>query len=155
MAEIKQKLANSATATISLGSLANNAGRGSTAIDNSSILALEADIAVKIKTASSGVSATGYLDVYLIRSEDGTNYDDSFEGFESIFYGAFTAVNAYKLGSITANANATTYYEVFNTAISGNLPRKFCIGVVNRTGAALDETQSNHAVTYTLKTLQS
>lgn len=151
MAEIKQKLANSASATITLASLANNAGRGTTAIDNSSILALEADIAVKIKTASSGVSTTGYLDVYLIRSEDGTNYDDSFGGTD----GAFTAVNAYKLGSITANANATTYYEVFNTAISGNLPRKFCIGVVNNTGAALDGTGSNHSVTYTLKTLQS
>ncbi len=151
MAEYKQKLANSATATITLASLANDSGRGSTAIDNSSALAIEADIAVKIKTASSEVSATGYLDIYLIRSEDGTNYDDGFGGSDA----AFTAVNAYKLGSITANANSTTYYETFNTAISGNLPRKFCIGVVNRTGASLDGTGSNHAVTYTLKTLQS
>ena len=118
---------------------------------NSSTLALEADIAVKIKTASSGVSTTGFLDIYLIRSEDGTNYDDGFGGTD----GAFTAVNAYKLGSITANANATTYKANFNTAISGNLPRKFCIGIVNRTGAALDGTGSNHSVTYTLKTLQS
>ena len=151
MAEYKQKLANSATATITLASLANGSGRGSTAIDNSSVLGIEADIAVKIKTASSGVSSTGYLDIYLIRSEDGTNYDDSFGGSDA----AFTPVNATKIGSMTANAASTTYYGVFNTAIAGNLPRKFCIGIVNNTGAALDSTGGNHAVTYTLKTLQS
>ncbi len=151
MAEYKQKLANSATATITLASLANAAGRGSTAIDNSSVLGIEADIAVKIKTASSGVATSGYLDIYLIRSEDGTNYDDSFGGSNA----AFTPVNATKIGSMTANAASTTYYGVFNTAIAGNLPRKFCIGIVNNTGAALDSTGGNHAVTYTLKTLQS
>ena len=151
MAEIKQKLANSATATITLASLASGAGRGSTAIDNSSVLAIEADIAVKIKTASSGVSSNGYLDIYLIRSEDGSNYDDSFGGSDA----GWTPVNATKIGSMTANANSTTYIGVFNTAIAGNLPRKFCIGIVNNTGAALDGTGSNHAVTYTLKTLQS
>lgn len=151
MAEIKQKLASSATATITLASLANGSGRGSAAIDNSSALAIEADIMVKIKTASSGVSTTGYLDIYLIRSEDGTNYDDSFGGSDA----AFTPVNATKIGSMMATANATTYIGVFNTAIAGNLPRKFCIGIVNNTGAALDSTAGNHAVTYTLKTLQT
>jgi len=151
MTEIKQKLTTSAAATINLGSLANAAGRGSTAIDNSSTLALEADIMVKIRTSSSGVSTSGYLDIYLIRSEDGSTYDDGFGGSDA----AFTPVNATKIGSMMATAVSTNYIGVFNTAVAGMLPRKFCIGIVNKTGAALDANAGQHAVTYTLKTLQS
>jgi len=151
MAELKQKLADSQAVTITLNSLANGAGRGSNSIDNSSALAPEADIYVKIKTGASGVSATGYVDIYLIKSEDGTNYDDGFGGSDA----AFTPKNVSYIGTISANANATTYQRVFNTLGLGGLPRKFCIGIVNNTGAAFDSTAGNHAVTYTLKTSQT
>lgn len=147
MATTSLLLGTSTAATITIASLANAGGRASTAIDNTSTLALSADVYVKVKTGASGTSATGYVDVYLIRSEDGTNYDDAFGGTD----GAFTPANATKIGIISAVANATTYQAVFNTSMFGELPRKFCIGLVNNSGAALDSTAGNHAVTTTLK----
>lgn len=149
--EIKQKLASSAALTLTLASLANGSGRCSTAVDNSSLNLASADIFLKIKTGASGVAATGYLDVYLVKSEDGTNYDDAFAGSDA----AFTPSNATKIGIISAIANATTYQAVINTELAGNLPRKFAIAVVNNTGAALDSTEGNHAKSYTGKTYQT
>jgi len=149
--EIKQKLADSATATITLTSLANNAGRGSSAIDNSSTLAPRADITVKIKTGSSGASATSCLEVYIIKSENGTTYDDNFGGTD----GTFTPINASKIGIISTPANNTSYISVLNTEIAGTLPRKFCIGIVNKVGGTLSSTASDFSVTYTLKTDQT
>jgi hypothetical protein len=152
MADIKQKLYNADTPTITIASLANDGGRASAAIDNSTDLAFAADIRLKIKTGASGVLATGYIAVYLIRSEDGTNYDDGFAGSDA----AYTPVNAILLGIITANANATTYNKVFDTAELGiTLPSKFAIGIVNKTGAALDSTAGNHGLSVRRKYAQA
>lgn len=148
----KLSLGTSTAMTITLASLANNSGRAATAVDNGTNLSPYADITVKIKTGSSGVSTTGYVDVYIIRSEDGTNYDDVFGGSNA----AYTPVNAQCIGRISATANATTYEKVFDLASSGVLlPRKWSIGVYNATGAAFDSTAENFAVTYTLKWMQS
>ena len=145
MSTIKQIFNTASTATITLASLANGSGRGSTAIDNSTNLFISADIRVRIRTNAAGTSSTGYVEVYLIRSEDGTNYGDGFGGTDA----AYTPVNALLLGTINAVANATTYQKVFDTAELGlTLPAKWCIGIVNRTGAALDSTAGNHSVTY-------
>jgi len=151
MAELKTKLSTSTAFTLTLASLANGSGRATTAVDNSSVNYISADIYLKIKTGASGTLATGYLDVYLVGSEDGTTFEDNFSGTD----GSFTPVNARKIGIISAVANATTYYAVINTALIGDLPRKFCIGVVNNTGAALDSTEGSHAYKYTGKTIQS
>jgi len=152
MATIKQLLGAAASLTITLASLANNAGRGSTAIDNGTTLAFGADIRVKVKTGASGVSSTGYIAVYLVSSEDGTSYDDGFGGSDA----ALTPVNARLLGYITANANSTTYNAVFDTAALGiTLPRKWAICLLNKTGAALDSTAGNHEIKYTEKSVQS
>ena len=151
MAEIKQKLAASVSLTLTLASLANGSGRCSAAVDNSSLDLISADITLKIKTGASGVSSSGYLDVYLVRSEDGSNYDDSFAGSDA----AFSPVNATQIGIISAVANATTYLAVLSTELAGNPPRKFAIAAVNNSGAALDSTEGNHAKTYTGKTYQT
>ncbi len=148
MATVKQAFGTATAATITIASLANAAGRASTAIDESTNLYVSADVRVKIKTNAAGTSATGYVAVYLVRSEDGTNFDDGFGGTD----GAFTAVNATLLGYITANANATTYQAVFDLQQLGiTLPRKWCIGIMNQSGAALDATAGNHEVKYTEK----
>jgi hypothetical protein len=152
MADIKQKFGTAAAMTITLASLANDGGRAATAIDNSTTLALSADVRVKIKTGASGVSSTGYVAVYLIRSEDGSAYDDAFGGSDA----AYTPVNAQLLGVITANANATTYHKVFDLAELGiTLSRAWSIAVINKTGAALDSTAGNHEIKYTEKLVQS
>lgn len=143
MASIKQALNTAAAMTITLASLANGSGRAATAIDNSSGLYLDADIRVKVKTNAAGTSATGYCDVYLVSSEDGTNYDDAFAGSDA----AITPVNVRKLGTITTNANATTYIGLFSVASLGiTLPTKWSIAIVNNSGAALDSTGGNHSV---------
>jgi hypothetical protein len=141
MASIKTGLNTAATATITLASLANGSGRASTAVDNTSGLYISADIRVKVKT--SGTSATGYASVYLIRSEDGTNYDDAFGGSDA----AYTPINALLLGTILTPATAT-YVRVFDTAELGlSLPAKWSIGIVNSTGNALTATAGDHSVT--------
>jgi hypothetical protein len=147
MANIKQALNTAGTATITLASLANGSGRASTAIDNSTGLYLSADVRVKVTTG--GTSATGYAEVYLIRSEDGTNFDDAFGGSDA----AYTPVNALLLGTIATPATAT-YVKTFDTAELGlTLPAKWCIGIVNRTGNTLSATAGNHSVTYREKFL--
>lgn len=140
MSNIKQALGAQADLTITLASLANGYGRAATAVDNTSNLYISSDIRVKIKTGASGVLSSGVVSVYLIRSEDGTDYDDSFAGSDA----AYTPVNAIFLGSINAVANATTYQRVFDTSELGlTLPAKWSIGIVNSTGAAFDSTAGN------------
>jgi hypothetical protein len=139
MADLKTNFNTAGTATITLASLANGSGRASTAIDNSTGKYVSADIRVKVTGASAG-----YVEVYLIRSEDGTNYDDSWTGTD----GAYTPVNALLLGTINTPSTAT-YVRTFDTAELGlTLPAKWAIGIVNRTGAALNSTAGNHSVTY-------
>lgn len=153
MASIIKNLFASAGAamTITLASLANGAGRGGTAIVNTSTLAISADIEVKLTTGSSGVSATGYAAIYLIRSADGSTYDDGFGGTD----GAYTAVNATLLGLMQLVANSTTYVAIFDTAQLGiTLPQKWSIGIMNFSGATLDATGGNQAVVYAEKQLQ-
>ena len=110
MSNIKIEFGTSGTLTITLASLGTGAGRRSTAIDNSTNKYISLGIRVKIKTGAAGVSSTGYAAVYLIRSEDGTNFDDGFGGLDA----AYTPVNAILLGIISATVNATTYQKVFN-----------------------------------------
>lgn len=152
MATIKQLFGTATALTITIASLADSSGRGSTAVDNGTTLAFGVDVRVKVKTNAAGTSATGYVAVYLVGSEDGTTYEDGFGGTD----GAFTPVNARLLGYITANANATTYNAVFDTnALGITLPRKWCIAILNKTGAALDATGTNHEIKYTEKSVQS
>ena len=148
MATVLQSFISNTAATITIASLANGSGRAATAVDNTSAKAVSADIRVKIKTAAAATSATGYVSVYLIRSDDGTNYEDAFAGSDA----AYTPVNALLLGTINAVANATTYTKVFDTAELGlTLPQKFSVAIVNSSGASLDGTAGSHAVTYELK----
>ena len=148
MASIKNEFNTSAAMTITLASLADSAGRAATAIDNSANKFISADVRIKIKTGATGVSATGYVSVYLVRSEDGASYDDGFAGADA----ALTPVNATLLGILTANANATTYNGVFDLAQLGiTLPKKWSICILNKTAVALDVTAGNHEVKYTEK----
>lgn len=144
MSNIKQEYNTGASLTITLASLANGSGRASTAIDNSTNKFISADIRVKIKTASSGVSGAGYCSIYLVRSEDGTNFDDSFGGTDA----ALTPINSTLLGVMTTNSNGTTYNKVIDTNELGlTLPAKWSIAIVNSSGAALDSTAGNHSIT--------
>lgn len=148
MANIKTTYETSAALTLTIASLANGSGRCSTAVDNTSSLDITADVGLKIKTNAAGTSSTGYVSVYLVRSYDGTTYDDGFGGTDA----AFTPINALFLGTISATANATTYYKTFDLGEYGlTLPKKWAIAIVNNTGAALDSTAGNHEAKITAK----
>lgn len=144
MADIKQEYSSSSTPTFTLASLANGSGRACTAVDNSTNKHIGADIHLQSKLASSSVSATGRLDVYLVRSPDGTRYDDNFGGTDA----ALTPSASLYLGSIPANTNSQVIdWSISLSELGIELPKKFAICVVNNSGAALDSTGGNHVLT--------
>ncbi len=79
MPSIKQNYQTTDTLTITLAGLANNSGRASTKIDNTTMKAIDAKVYVKIRTGGT-ISTTGYVSVWLLSSFDGTNFDDNFGG---------------------------------------------------------------------------
>lgn len=152
MADIKQNYNTGASLTITLASLANGSGRASTAVDNSTNKFISADIRVKVKTGALGVSSNGTCSIYLVRSDDGTNFDDSFGGTD----GALTPINSTLLGVMSTVANATTYNKVIDTNELGlTLPAKWSIAIVNSSGASLDSTAGNHSITIREKYMTS
>jgi len=143
MADIQEKLGTATAMTITLASLADDAARQSTEVDNTTNLFFSATIAVKVKTDTPS-SPTG-IHVYLFGNvndlrDDGCGASDA----------AATVVNAVKLGTIAAAEAATTYIRTFDTAAAwpGGLPAKWGIIVLNETGHTLDSTGGNHSVYY-------
>jgi hypothetical protein len=137
--------------TITLNSLANNAARASSVIDNNTLLFEDIYIFIKIRTGTSGTSTSGYLNVYGYGTVDGTNYPDNVTGTDSII----TLTNPPNLpiiAQINTVANSTIYtYGPFSFCrLYGldRLPQKWGIVIVNKSGATLDTTAGNFSVTY-------
>jgi hypothetical protein len=129
--------------------LVNNGQRSSAAIDNTSNLFLDALVQLKIKSGS-GVSATGYVDVYAYGSTDGgTTYP---EGTGTDAGVTLTSPpNLTRIGRMSVVANTTTYISEpmsVAAAFGGILPAFWGIVIENKSGAALDTTESNHAKLY-------
>lgn len=139
------------TITLSPASLANNSARESTAVDNSTNLFIDADLYLNIKTGASGVSATGYVNVYLYCSHDGSAYPDTVTGSDA----AITLTNPTNLiflGAINAVANATSYDKTFpgiGAIMGGKVTKKWGIVLENKTAAALDTTAGNFSAKFT------
>lgn len=144
--DIKQKFGTSnQTLTISLASLANAAGRESTAVDNSSNLFSDVLLMIKSRSASSGTSSAGYLLIYAYGSVDGgTSYSGNASGSDA----AITPINMNIIGRVDMTANSTDYKSPIMSiaaAFGGVMPARWGIVVVNNTGATLDSTGGNHA----------
>lgn len=125
--------------TITLDSLANSAARQSTAVDNTTTLYEDALVEFSIVSGASGVSATGWVDVYAYGTANGgTTYSGPATGTD----GAITLLappNLVYIGRINVVANSTTYNGKLITiakAFGGILPAKWGIVTVNNTGAA-------------------
>ncbi len=136
--------------TCTLASLANAAQRQSAAVDNTSNLYTDALAAVQVKTGASGVSATGYVDVYAVATVDGgTTYSGGASGSDAAFSGSLSS--CFRLGRLPTIANATTYnggpWSVA-AAFGGSLPDHWAIVVDNESGASLDSTEGNHLKKY-------
>lgn len=131
--------------------LANNGARASAAIDNTSNLFLDALVQVQIKSGASGVSATGYVNVYAFATVDGgTTYSDGATGSDASI--TLTAPpNARLIGTVNVVANATTYKSSpmsVAQAFGGMLPDHWGIIIENKSGGALDTTEGNHLKLY-------
>lgn len=142
--------ASGQTITCTLASLANTGQRSGLAIDNTSDLAVDVLVQMKIKSGASGVSASGYANIYAYGTTDGgTTYPEG--------AGTDTGVtltsppNVRLIGTLNIVANATTYIgEPMSVAAAfgGILPQKWGIIVENKSGAAFDGTEGNHAKLY-------
>lgn len=142
MSSVKEAFgSNNQAITCTFTSLTNNSQRGSTAIDNTSNLFLDALVFVKVKSGASSTSATGYVNVYAYGTADGgTTYSDGVSGTD----GAATLTsppNVVLIGRINVVANATTYeggpFSVA-AAFGGTLPDHWGIVIENKTGGTLD-----------------
>lgn len=144
--DIKQKFGTSnQTLTISLASLANAAGRQSTAVDNTSNLFADVLLMLKSRSPASGTSATGYLLIYAYGSVDGGS---SYSGNATGTDGALTPINMNLVGRVDMTANGTDYKSPIMSiaaAFGGVMPSHWGIVVVNNSGGTLDSTGGNHA----------
>jgi len=157
MADIKTKYASAAGVTISLASLADSAKRQSDAVDNSSNLYLDAQVQLKVKTGGtvSGDKAV-YVYAYGTTDSGGLGYSGGASGSDSAFSG--TLANTKLIGVISTPASGTAYEsDIMSVAagFGGLLPGKWGIIVENKSGSALDGTESNHAKKYVGITAQS
>jgi hypothetical protein len=154
---ITEKLGTAALAlTCSLApggtGLANNGARESTAIDNSSDLFQDVLVQLKIKSGASGVSSSGVVNVYAYGTVDPATptYADNCTGTDA----SVTLVvppNLRVIGQLNVVANATTYKSMpmsVAAAFGGVMPTKWGIVIENKSGAALDTTEANHAKLY-------
>jgi hypothetical protein len=149
MADLKEKFGtNGQTLTCTLASLANNGARQSTEVDNGTNLFLDALVMLKIKTGASGTATTGYVNVYAFATVDqGTTRTEN-AGASDAAITLTAPPNAILVGRINCVANATTYIGgpmSVAAAFGGVLPERWGIIVENKTGGALDSTESNHA----------
>lgn len=129
--------------TCTLTSLANGSRRQSAAVDNTSNLFLDALVALKLKSGSSGTSSAGRADVYAYGTVDGgTDYSDGATGSDA----AITLTgppNMRLIGTVNMVANSTTYVAgPFSVAqaFGGVLPDHWGIVVDNESGSAFDGT---------------
>lgn len=154
--DVKAKFGTSNQAiTVSLApagvGLANNGARASTAIDNSTNLFLDALVHVSIKSNAAGTAATGYVNVYAYGTADGgTTYSDGATGSDASIT-LTSPPNMRLIGICNVVANATTYKcGPFSVAagFNGTMPDHWGIVIENKSGAALDATEGNHAKFY-------
>lgn len=130
--------------TITLASLANNAGRSSASISNSSDYPA-AIVSLKIRSGGTTPTADTVYQVYLLR-DTGTIASDGWGGSDA----AFTPLNAVLMGTIkvTADINTDFYGADFDTSDFGPLGPTWGIAIYNASGQALNATEGNHAKHY-------
>lgn len=153
----KPSYAASAALTITLASLAtstaaNGVGRESTAIDNTSDLAIDAIVGGKIKTGTT--TANTQIEIWAYGSYDGTSYGGGASGSDA----GLTLIPANRkllklldmiqIPDTTARTYTMSGYSIAQ-AFGGVMPKKWGIFVLNSSGANLDSTGGNHEIKYT------
>lgn len=148
------------TAT-NINSLANNEAKvvGGASIDNSSTKAIDYKLYVEVTLNSTGVSASGSLEVYLIESTESTTADFS-DGIDptSASNIAASLKNARLLDVLNANANNQVVKAVIDITgdLAGrirNCPKYWAPIVLNKTGAAINSSGNEMTQTAITETI--
>lgn len=153
--DIKLVYGTAADATITLASLASDtaklAGRESTAIDNSSALALDYLISGKITSGTSPTTGKS-IEVWCVASWDGTNYPAGFAGTDAagptlIAENKNSALALVASLAIVGTSNTTYHFTCRSiAALFGMCPKKFSFFVTHDTAVALHATSGNHQI---------
>jgi len=135
----KPLYATAASLTVTLNSLANNTANSSVVIDNGTDLNDDLLVHVQVTAASSGVSATGYVEVCVHPSVDDST---SFAGTTATAQasGITKRVSGFKLaGRIPLTANSQVNELSFSLAslFGGTMPKRCMVSIENKSGAAL------------------
>jgi hypothetical protein len=150
MAELKRLFGTSnQSLTISLNSLASNAARQSTEVDNSSNLFLDALLSVVLVSASSSVSSTGVANIFAFGTADGGTNRTEGAGASDASITLADPSNLLFVGSVSIVANSTTYKAgpfSIAKAFGGVLPERWGVVIENRSGTALNS--SGHSAYY-------
>lgn len=127
--------------TITLTSLANNAGRICAVIDNTTVRAPAAMVYLEVTTGGTAPTANTPIKLYLIRrSNHTTDLSDSNLGTTDAAVST-EPTNAEQVGSIVVTA--TTNASYFKSFLVYDLSAKYSFVVWNATGQALNATASN------------
>jgi hypothetical protein len=137
--------------SISLANLATGSARQSAEIDNTSNLFTDALIFLRIKSGASGVSTTGYVNIWAFATaNDGTNRSEN-AGSGDAAITLVSPTNLKFLGLMNM-VNVGTFYTVGPLSVAsvfgGILPAKWGIVVQNQSGGAFDGTEGNHLKVY-------
>lgn len=156
MADIKIKYGTEAALTCSVASLGSSStkvdGRESTAVDNTSTLALDYLLAGKVTTGTSP-TANRVIQIWVYAQvEDTPTYPDVMDGTDSAE--SVTSENvrnsAMRLAAtivVDSQSNRTYWFGPVSVAslFGGVCPPRWGIWVVHDTGVALNSTGNNHA----------
>lgn len=144
--EVRMKFDSKQNFTISLASLADQNGRQSTMVNNTTHRP-GAIVYLRIKSGTSAPSNATVYAVYLLRGDDTSpTYRTDNAGASDA---AITIENAQLLGHIVVTDDASkNFYGEFDTAALGPLGPQWGIAVVNESGAALSSTEGDHYKAY-------
>lgn len=159
MADIKASYGASSAVTISLAGLASDtnllAGVESDAVDNSTDLCLDYQLAGKITTGTSP-TASKRIRVHVVGMLNDSTWPDVFDGTGSAETITSADIRDAAGGSIrlaaempTSNTSDRAYpFGPISVAalFNGVCPRKFAVFVTHDTGVNLNSTAGNHAV---------
>jgi hypothetical protein len=151
---VTQNRGTTTAMTITLASLAFSAtaGRESTAVDNSSTLAVDYDLGGFITTGTTP-TAGNLIEVWCYGSYDGTSYIGGASGTDAALtpVGTKSLMRLIQAIPITGTSNVKYTWQCGSVAnlFGGLMPVKFGIWVLNNTAVNLNATGGNHEAKYT------
>lgn len=141
--------------TITLASLASdanlNAGRASTAVNNSTDDAVDCLVQGKVTTGTTPTTAR-QIEVWLYGSIDGTTYTGGITGTDAGITFASEKTQLFPVAMMVTDATSNHAYEwgpvSVAQAFGGVVPPRWGVYIVHNTGVNLNSTGTNHEVKY-------